>query len=186
MKSTWTIVIAALTTLWMVSAAAQHSPYSGQQTRSIKALSDDEVKQYLAGAGMGYARAAELNRYPGPLHVLELADTLALTPEQRTAAQKLMDAHKADARAIGTKLVAAEQELDRLFASGKADEVTLPQQVKTIAVLQGDYRLSHLETHRRMRALLNEQQIERYVQLRGYAETANAASENTDHSGKHH
>ena len=30
---------------------------------------------------MGLALAAELNGYPGPLHVIELADSLRLTPE---------------------------------------------------------------------------------------------------------
>ena len=35
----------------------------------IKALSSEEVEQYLSGAGMGYAKAAELNRHPGPIHV---------------------------------------------------------------------------------------------------------------------
>jgi len=38
------------------------------------ALSVEQIEQYRAGAGMGYAKAAELNRYPGPMHVLELAD----------------------------------------------------------------------------------------------------------------
>ena len=33
----------------------------------------EREKQYLDGAGMGYARAAELNHFPGPMHVLELA-----------------------------------------------------------------------------------------------------------------
>ena len=42
----------------------------------VNALSPDEVQQYLAGAGMGYAKAAELNHFPGPMHVLELADKL--------------------------------------------------------------------------------------------------------------
>lgn len=159
---------------FMLSAHAQHNPYAGQQAREIKALSPQEVKQYLAGAGLGYARAAELNRYPGPMHVLELADGLALTPEQRAATQKLMDAHKAEARAIGAKLVEAERTLDQLFAKTAADEAALAEQVRKVAAIQGDYRLSHLETHRRMRALLSEEQINRYVQLRGYGNTRGA------------
>jgi hypothetical protein len=44
-----------------VPAAAQHQAHQGQQSREIKALSPEEVTQYLAGAGMGYAKAAELN-----------------------------------------------------------------------------------------------------------------------------
>ena len=76
------------------------------RVNNIKALSSDDVEQYLSGAGMGYAKAAELNRHPGPMHVLELADQLKLTAEQRTATAKLMEAHKAEARKIGARLVA--------------------------------------------------------------------------------
>src|SRR5260221_13363643 len=39
------------------AGAQEHRPYAGQHERAIKALSDDETRQYLAGAGMGYARA---------------------------------------------------------------------------------------------------------------------------------
>jgi len=68
-----------------------HSPYAGQHARQLKALSDDEVRQLLEGAGMGYARAAELNGYPGPMHVLELADKLGLSAQQREETRRLMD-----------------------------------------------------------------------------------------------
>src|SRR5438876_506210 len=67
-------------------------PYAGQQSREIKALSPEEIGQYLSGAGMGYAKPAELNGYPGPMHVLENADGLALTPEQRKQTTALMKA----------------------------------------------------------------------------------------------
>lgn len=157
------------------AAQAQHTPYGGQQHRDIKALSAEEVKQYLAGAGMGYAKAAELNRFPGPQHALELADDLRLSPAQRTAVRELMDAHKAEARAIGAKLVAAEHELDALFRRGDVDQAVLARAVHTAAALQGQYRLSHLETHRRTRALLTDEQVERYDRLRGYAGTAKPA-----------
>ena len=46
-------------------------PYSGQQGRMIKALSSKEVQGLLQGKGMGMAKAAELNQYPGPRHVLD-------------------------------------------------------------------------------------------------------------------
>ena len=39
---------------------------------------------------MGLALAAELNGYPGPRHVLDLADQLGLTPEQQVEAQRLL------------------------------------------------------------------------------------------------
>jgi Spy/CpxP family protein refolding chaperone len=167
-------------------APAQHSTYSGQETREIKALSADEMKQYLSGAGMGYARAAELNRYPGPMHVLELAESLALSLEQRKATQRIMDEHKAQAREIGAKLVEAERTLDRLFISGKVEEAALAQQVKAVAALRGDYRLSHLETHRRMRAMLTEEQVRRYDQLRGYTGGQQAHGSGQSHGTRQH
>jgi Spy/CpxP family protein refolding chaperone len=133
-----------------------------------QSLSQEEAKQYLAGAGMGYAKAAELNQFPGPMHVLELADQLKLTAEQRAATTKLMDAHKAQARGLGSELVAAERELDQLFRAGKVDEAVLARAVRTSAAIVGEYRLAHLETHRRMRALLSDEQVKRYDELRGY------------------
>jgi Spy/CpxP family protein refolding chaperone len=128
----------------------------------------EREKQYLDGAGMGYARPAELNHFPGPMHVLELADQLKLTGEQRAATKKLMDAHKAQARSIGAELVAAERELEQLFRSGKVDEAVLARAARTTAALEGEYRLSHLETHRRMRESLTAEQVKRYDELRGH------------------
>ena len=164
------IIIFTAICLFAAAANAQHQPYAGEDAREIKALSAEEVKQYLSGAGMGYAKAAELNHYPGPSHVLKLADQLQLTAEQRAATRKLMDAHKAEARLVGAKLVDAERELDGLFRSGRVDQATLARAVRAAARLEGQYRLSHLETHRRMRALLTEEQVARYDRLRGYAQ----------------
>jgi hypothetical protein len=148
---------------------AQHQPYAGQESRDIKALSAKEIEQYRAGAGMGFAKAAELNRYPGPMHVLELADRLKLSPEQRQATRQLMDAHKAEARAIGAKVVDAEGRLEALFRRGEVRADELASAVREAAALQGDYRLAHLETHRRLRAILTDAQVARYDVLRGYA-----------------
>lgn len=162
------ILLAAFAAL-AASAQAQHQPYAGQDTRDLKSLSADEVKQYLAGSGMGFAKPAELNGFPGPMHVLELADKLELTDAQRAQTQALMDGHKAEARAIGARLIAAESALEALFGSGSLSQAALVDGVAAAAVLQGQYRLSHLETHRRMRALLSEEQVRRYDRLRGYS-----------------
>jgi hypothetical protein len=47
-------------------------PYAGQQGRSIKAPSDDDIAALRKDEGMGMAKAAELNGYPGPAHVYNL------------------------------------------------------------------------------------------------------------------
>ena len=72
------------------SATAQTtSPYAGQQQRTIKALSDQEIGDLLEGRGMGLAKAGELNSYPGPLHVMQLAEQLELADPQRAATNLL-------------------------------------------------------------------------------------------------
>lgn len=170
---------------WLAPSAAlaQHSHYAGEAQRAIKALSPQQAQEYASGAGMGYARAAELNHYPGPMHVLELADRLGISADQRRATEALMAGHKAEARLIGAKLVAAESELDRLFATGAVTPDSLTRQVQHVAQLRGEYQLSHLETHRRMRALLNEQQVAQYDRLRGYADAPGKAQAQHHHGG---
>src|SRR5882757_9937442 len=109
------LTVAAALILTSAAASAQ-MPYAGMQTRPIKALSEQQVADLGAGRGMGLALAAELNGYPGPSHVLELADKLGLSPDQRAGVQRLFDSMKAEAVPIGTRLVEQEADLDRQFA----------------------------------------------------------------------
>ena len=128
------------------AAQAQHSghapatPYAGLQGREIKALSPDDTAKLLQGQGMSLALAAELNGYPGPSHVLELAQPLQLSEAQRAQTQALMDAHKAEARELGRQLVEAERALDALFARGQASAADVAQHTRRIGELQGTTR----------------------------------------------
>ncbi len=121
-----------------------------------------------SGAGMGYAKAAELNGHPGPLHVLELASELQLTEEQRSATRRLMDQHKARARELGAELVAAERLLDTTFASKNADTQTIDELTRRIGLLQARLRTEHLQTHLTQTGLLTPTQTAGYQRLRGY------------------
>ncbi len=152
-------------------ASAQTSPYVGQQTRPIKALSESDVRALLEGQGAGYAKTAELNGYPGPLHVLELAEPLKLTAVQREHTERLLLAHKGEARRLGAEMVEAERLLDQAFADKRIDSNTLRQHLERIAALQAALRGAHLRTHLEQTALLSPIQIERYASLRGYRET---------------
>ena len=59
-------IAAAVAILALASSAAPaQSPYAGMQSRSIKALSAQQIDDLRAGRGMGLALAAELNGYPG-------------------------------------------------------------------------------------------------------------------------
>jgi hypothetical protein len=145
------------------------SPYSGEQSRQIKALSPQEVAQLREGAGMGFAKAAELNRHPGPMHALEHAEALQLSGAQREALQSLMARHKAEARALGARVIELEADLDTLFAGGKANAAAVDAILARLAEVSARLRGSHLKTHLETTALLTSRQVDRYVELRGYA-----------------
>jgi len=146
----------------------QPSPSASQDSSNIKSLSAAETEGYLNGRGMGLARAAELNSYPGPMHVLELATPLELTEQQRTATQQAFERMRAAAVRLGRDIVVKERDLNNLFASSRADQTSLQRLTSEIAALQGELRLTHLRAHLEMKRVLTPTQINRYDELRGY------------------
>lgn len=155
------------------AGVAPNSPYSGQEGRAIKALSQKEVIDLLDGAGMGYAKAAELNRYPGPSHVLDLADALELSASQRAAIEEILRAHKAEARRLGGDVVELERQLDALFAKESPSAANVDAVVGRLAAAGGLLRASHLKAHVATTKLLAPRQVDRYVELRGYGGSHN-------------
>ena len=148
------------------------SPYVHEQSRSIKALSDQEMADYAAGKGMGFARAAELNGYPGPAHVLELADELTLSPLQRERTTALFRRMQTRASALGARLVDEERALDELFASKAISPESLARALRSIASLQSEIRATHLQAHLEQAEILSEAQTMEYAHLRGYDENS--------------
>jgi Spy/CpxP family protein refolding chaperone len=150
-------------------ALAQHGHYAGMQQRDIRALSPQQVEDLLAGRGMMLALAAELNDWPGPMHVLELAGPLRLTAEQRRETEALMATHRAEARRLGAEIVAAERDLDAAFRTRRITLEQITAETGRIGALQGALRAEHLRTHLAQTALLTPEQVTRYAELRGYA-----------------
>ncbi len=151
---------------------AQHSPYMDLEQREIKALSAEQVAGYLAGDGMGLALPAELNHYPGPKHVLELAPQLDLTDDQRVRTEEIFHEMKEAAQRLGREIVEREKDLDGLFARGDISQDSLIEVVGEIAVLQGQLRVAHLRAHLEMVATLTADQTALYEKHRGYHDTA--------------
>jgi Spy/CpxP family protein refolding chaperone len=143
-------------------------PYAGEEKRDIKALSPEEIESYRTGAGMGFAKAAELNHYPGPKHVLDRGEEIGLSAPQKKEAQRIYDAMHAQTVGLGERLVVSERDLDGLFAAARIDEASLARSVREIARLQGEIRLEHLKAHLAMRAVLTPAQVAKYDALRGY------------------
>jgi Spy/CpxP family protein refolding chaperone len=164
------IVISAALAVTLGPALGQHpQPYAGFQSRSIKALSDQQISDLRAGRGMGLALAAELNGYPGPAHVLELATELGLTDAQRAHVQNLFNAMTAETIPLGERVVAQETELDHQFASKTATPASLVASTNDIGAAQATLRATHLKYHLLMLEVLTPPQLRRYAELRGYA-----------------
>ncbi len=117
---------------------------------------------------MGLALAAELNSYPGPMHVLEHEQALGLTAGQKTSLNALMVSMRADAIKAGQAMIESESALDRLFADGKANNDALNSAVFRAAQAAGEVRLVHLRTHILVKKDLTPEQITTYNRLRGY------------------
>ena len=153
-------------------SALAASPYAGQQTREIKALSSEEVSSLLSGKGMGLAKAAELNGYAGPAHVLELAEKLHLSADQRARTEALFSSMSRKAAAAGEALVQQERELDRLFSSKAITEQSLAESLSKLGELQARVRAAHLEAHLAQVQILTPEQNALYAELRGYGNAA--------------
>ena len=160
--------ISAALLLTSAAAANAQTPYAGMQARPIKALSEQQIADLGAGRGMGLALAAELNGYPGPSHLLELADKLNLSTDQRAAIQRLFDSMKAEAIPLGSKLIEQESDLDKQFASHTVTPESLKASTAAVAATQGALRETHLKYHLSTAALLSSGQMLRYAELRGY------------------
>jgi len=169
-----TILLATLALLLPAGLQAQHdhgahaSPYTDFGDRDIKALSAEETEGLLQGMGLQMALPAELNGYPGPRHVLDMASMIGLSDEQRDAVQAIFDEMQRDAQRLGAEIVEAERDLDRAFLEKEIDEARLGVLVGNAARLRGELRLAHLRAHLQVYPLLTEEQREHYDMARGY------------------
>jgi hypothetical protein len=177
------LVIVAGALLGTAAWATGDAPYAGWQDREIKALSAEQIDDLRNGRGMGLALAAELNGYPGPRHVLDLAGQLDLTTEQRAEAQRLLDEMQAQAIVLGEQVIAGEATLEGMFSERAAAADSVQAAAVELGRLRGVLRAHHLRYHLAMRDLLSPHQLMRYQQLRGYAAGAQGHG---DHGGKGH
>ncbi len=130
---------------------------------------------------MGTSKAAELNHYPGPKHVLEAARQLQLTHEQIDKTNAIQASMSTSAKAIGKQIIAKETELDALFSGRKAAPEKVSPIIEELGRLQASFRLAHLNAHMAMAKVLTPKQIAQYDTTRGYS-----ASPPAGHEAHHH
>ncbi|GGC10278.1 hypothetical protein GCM10011352_40960 [Marinobacterium zhoushanense] len=153
---------------------ATAADYSGQQMREIKSLSVEDVESIRLGKGWSLAKPAELNGYPGPRHVLDLAGELALTADQQRTMEQQFAAMKARAVAVGQRYLQAEQTIEQAFRTGQVDANSLSALLETSARAHAELRQVHLDSHLLTKQVLTPLQIADYSRLRGYDTGADA------------
>lgn len=142
------------------------------------AIPEDRAHGLKQGHGMGFAKVAELNHYPGPRHVLDLADELALSPEQMAETESVFADMQQEAIHLGTLLVEQENALEALFATGRPSPDSVTEHVLQIGKTRALLRAVHLKAHLSMKDILSAEQVTEYDRLRGYGDK--------DASGTHH
>lgn len=145
-----------------------HSKYKGQEKRTIKSLSKDDIEQLENGSGWGLAKAAELNGIPGPIHIIEMATEIDLSDKQRDEIEALFDTMNSQAKVLGKQLIKLEANLNDSFRDKAIDQEKLTQYVQEIANVRAKLRLSHLSAHLETPKILTKKQIALYNELRGY------------------
>ena len=164
------LILSALLLIGVSSAiASTQSQYAGEELNDIKSLSPGEVDGLLQGSGMGFAKAAELNQYPGPRHVLDLADQLHLSNDQIAQTHQIFQRMREDAIGLGTQVVNYERELDSLFSSVRISLPELDNLLLKIGETRAKLRGVHLRAHLEMKNVLSHHQVMMYDNLRGYS-----------------
>jgi hypothetical protein len=166
--------------------AAAHAAEAAREGTGIPALSEAQAASYLEGEAMWQASVAELNQYPSPRRVLELAEALELAEGQRRATTELHEETRREAIRLGGELVALEQRLNRIFAWNQATEDNIAKIVLDIGALQAQLRLTHLMASIRQKSLLLEEQVTHYDELQGRGMDSGKSSNKMGCSGAHH
>ena len=98
----------------------------------------------------GYGKAAELNGFPGPRHVLDLKKELALTSKQVSEIEEIYRKMNLLAVKVGAELVAKEAFMDREFKEKRVNSKSLKKMIQSSAVKYSELRyiqlVAHLET----------------------------------------
>jgi len=148
------------------------SKYTEQENRIIKSLSPEDVKSLQTGTGDafgGMAKLAELNGYPGPRHVLDLANELKLSNEQEAKITTIYDNMKKKAVDLGQKIVNVEKIANGEFINETITDSQIKQLIFKSSEIYGQLRYAHLSTHLKMLDILSPEQVNLYNNLRGYS-----------------
>jgi Spy/CpxP family protein refolding chaperone len=126
----------------------------------------------LNAEGAGQAKYAETNGYPGPKHVLDLADTLKLNQMQRNKVKEIFNEMESRAKELGQRIVRIEEEMNTAFRQGLVNEKSIKDDAEQIGRLRGRLRAVHLSAHLKTKEILSKEQRDLYKILRNVGNSA--------------
>ena len=130
-----------------MSESENRSEYAGLEKRTIKSISDEDLialRKGQSGIFGGLGLSAELNNFPGPMHVLRFEHELKLSDEQRKKIQQIADEKQKEAISIGEEFIAAEKHLDSHFVNESVSGMELKVFIDRSAEIFGRLRYCHL------------------------------------------
>lgn len=137
------LALAICAVMFPIAVGAQNhvpSPYAGMESRQIKSLSEADLEDLRMGRGWGLALAAELNGVPGPAHLLEMKEELALNAEQVFAIDVIFANMQTDAQVAGERLIEAEAAIEATFRHGGMTHDELRALIVTSATARAELR----------------------------------------------
>ena len=153
-------------------SASEHShksKYVGEEKREIKSLSESDIEELENGKGWGFAKAAELNGVPGPIHLLEMKKEIRLSSEQIQKIEDIYQKMKKQAIPLGLELIELERRLNNHFANRTITDNLLHELLGEIVQVRKKLRYAHLSAHLKTPDILTFEQITLYNELRGYS-----------------
>ena len=179
------VVILGAMVVWAALAsdieAKEHEAKKYEHKMHQSSMNHERSEGLKMGKGMGYAKVAETNGYPGPKHVLELSKELELTDEQKQKTQAIFESVQKDAKALGAELVAAEEALEAMFKAGEVTAEKAQKQLAMIAELEGKVRAVHVLAHVKQQGLMTQHQIHLYSKLRGHSKDGHTKEDHKHH-----
>jgi hypothetical protein len=140
--------------------AGAHPPKEVPSVMTLK-----QMNAYQEGIPVDENLPAETFGYPNPQRVLDLAQKLDLSAEQKGQIQNLLTITLNRALYFGRKIVAEELLLDDFFRKGEEDYAALSNRLESIGNSRWRLRLAHLEAYLKTKMVLNSDQLKKYHEL---------------------
>ncbi|MEM7053218.1 MAG: hypothetical protein AAF446_01590 [Pseudomonadota bacterium] len=164
--STLLLCTGLITTFSPVQSQQVQQASDNDKLEALQAMPERRFNGLLEGRGMGLARIANMKGYPGPMHVLEMAEQLGISDEQRAQTEQIMQRMRSTAKQRGRELIEAERRLEALFDGGLVQPSAVDAALLEIGMLQAQVRAAHLHAHIEQARVMTLSQIERYTELR--------------------